>query len=235
MSRDEVDDTFLLRDAPLPSRRDGAVRIGAVQSCSTVAGPGRRAVVWVSGCMRRCPGCIKPELLDFNAGRDIAVEDLAEQLLALSQICGVTFSGGEPFEQAVSLGRLAQMLRRRGLNIMSYSGYRLEVLQASPDRFGALLSQLDLLIDGEYRPSKAGPLLWRGSSNQRVHRLTPVGEEVIAAIDLNQPLRQIQLTIGAGGLRLSGFPRLQDERALSLELARRGIHLEQFQRESDPC
>ena len=40
----------------------------------TSLGPGRRVVLWVAGCSRRCPGCISPELLTSDAGQEVAVE-----------------------------------------------------------------------------------------------------------------------------------------------------------------
>ncbi len=35
----------------------------------TSLGPGRRVVLWVAGCRKRCPGCISPEMQDPANGR----------------------------------------------------------------------------------------------------------------------------------------------------------------------
>src|SRR5437870_3480299 len=77
----------------------------------TVLGPGVRAVLWVQGCPFRCPGCVAPETLPFTGGTEVRVDDLAGQLVALSAIEGVTFSGGEPMAQADALAALVDQVR----------------------------------------------------------------------------------------------------------------------------
>src|SRR4051812_13864478 len=107
------DETYLPFGAVAPPACSDQVRVGSFQERSLVAGPGDRAVLWVAGCLRRCPRCIKPELFDFAAGRFIEIDRLVDRILgvhALKRLDGVTFSGGEPFEQAEPLGRLARLL-----------------------------------------------------------------------------------------------------------------------------
>jgi anaerobic ribonucleoside-triphosphate reductase activating protein len=103
------------------------------------------------------------------------VEALAEQLAALP-IDGVTYSGGgEPMLQASALNELSDELRRRrpGLSLMSYTGYRYEVLlrRGSPAQ-RRLLERLDLLVDGPYVRRLHASLRWRGSANQRLIALS---------------------------------------------------------------
>ncbi len=154
-----LDATYLMKNAMPYEQSRSEVRVGAFQRRSLVAGPGARAVIWVTGCNRRCPGCIKPEFLPFEAGTFYAVDYLENMVVNCPGIEGVTYSGGEPFEQATALGELSQRLNRRGLTILSYSGYRLEALQANAERFGPLLNQLDWLIDGEYLAYEDGPFV----------------------------------------------------------------------------
>lgn len=61
-------------------------------------GPGNRACVWVQGCPIRCPGCFNPGTWPTGGGEEVAVEDLADRILDVKDIEGVTFLGGEPFE-----------------------------------------------------------------------------------------------------------------------------------------
>ena len=64
-----------------------------------VEGPGLRAAIWVQGCPIHCPGCAVPEYWDFHGGTSIRVEDLANKILSIPNLEGVTFAGGEPFTQ----------------------------------------------------------------------------------------------------------------------------------------
>jgi anaerobic ribonucleoside-triphosphate reductase activating protein len=144
---------------------------------SEVNGPGRRAVVWVQGCMRECPGCFNPDSWSFEPNQLIAVNDLAQKILSNPRNEGVTFSGGEPFWQASSLAALAQQVKAAGLNVMSFTGFTLAQLQSpnAPVGSRALLNQLDLLVDGPFVESLAvySPDSPVSSSNQRVRVLNP--------------------------------------------------------------
>lgn len=78
--------------------------------CSEVNGPGCRAVVWVQGCARECPGCFNPDSWPFEINQLIAVDTLAKNILSNPRNTGVTFSGGEPFWQAPALAALARQV-----------------------------------------------------------------------------------------------------------------------------
>lgn len=215
-----LDETFLPFEAAAPLAMPDAIRIGAFEPRSVVAGPGQRAVLWVAGCLRRCPGCMKPDLFDFNAGETVSVDAVEEMIMKVQRLDGVTFSGGEPFEHAAPLAKLARRLRSRGMTVLVYSGYRLDALCARPDRFQLLLDETDILIDGEYRRELPGPFAWRGSSNQVVHSLTARGKVVEYG---QRPIREMQISLTKDGLRLSGFPSAEVEAALTRELRTRGI------------
>lgn len=87
---------------------------------------------------------------------------------------GVTFLGGEPFEQAKALSELAKKVKANGFSVVCFTGYLFEELKAKNDVFvEALLSNIDLLIDGGFEQDKfdlSRP--WVGSSNQRYYFLT---------------------------------------------------------------
>lgn len=143
------------------------------EQCQSL-GPGTRAVVWLQGCCFRCPGCIAPEKLPFKGGQRLSVRSLAAKFIAMEEIDGVTFSGGEPFMQATALTSLInQVKRHRDLSFMSYTGFTLDEIRgnAEPAQL-ELLSRLDLLIDGRYLRDQHTTLQWRGSSNQKVHFLS---------------------------------------------------------------
>lgn len=144
---------------------------------SEVNGPGSRAVVWLQGCLRECPGCFNPSSWSFEMNQLISVEQLAEKILSNSRNQGVTFSGGEPFWQAPALVELAKKVKAAGLNVMSFTGFTLEELRSpyAPAKSQELLAQLDLLIDGPFVESLAihSPDSLVSSRNQRVHIFNP--------------------------------------------------------------
>lgn len=141
-------------------------------------GPGRRWALWVQGCSIRCSGCCNPEMFDARRGALVSITDLTAQLDTAKAIGveGVTFLGGEPFDQARGLANLANEAHARGLTVMVFSGYYLNELRERED--GArLLAATDLLVDGRYDATKPEPpppigRRWIGSSNQTMHYLT---------------------------------------------------------------
>lgn len=172
---------------------------------SEVNGPGSRAVVWVQGCHRACRGCFNPESWSFEINQLISVDELAQKILSNPRNTGVTFSGGEPFWQAPALTELAKKVKAAGLNVMSFTGFTLERLQAeyAPACAQALLEQLDLLIDGAYIEALAvhlpdSPV---SSSNQRLHIFNPtLQDQMTWASD------QIEIHILKDGSRIiTGF------------------------------
>jgi anaerobic ribonucleoside-triphosphate reductase activating protein len=137
-------------------------------------GPGKRLGLWLRGCARACPGCMAPEL--WERSHPAALADVARDLAPWLGVAeGLTISGGEPFDQAEALLELLRLLRQAQpeLEVLAYSGYELEELQAAGGAQAALLGELDMLLDGAYREELPGTLIWRGSDNQRLHLLTP--------------------------------------------------------------
>ena len=150
---------------------------------SEVNGPGCRAVVWVQGCLRECPGCFNTESWSFTVNQLISIDDLVEKILSKSKNQGITFSGGEPFWQAPALAEVAKKVKAAGLNVMSFTGFTLEQLQSkfAPPGSQDLLEQLDILIDGPYVESLAvnSPNSPVSSSNQQVRVFNPALQDQI--------------------------------------------------------
>ncbi|WP_231335677.1 4Fe-4S single cluster domain-containing protein [Actinomadura graeca] len=171
-------------------------------------GPGMRSAVWVQGCPFRCPGCLAPEWIPDRPARAVAPADLAAELLADPRVTGLTFSGGEPMEQAAGLAEVARLARRdrSGLTLICFTGYRLERLRSRPpgDGVAALLAEADVLIDGLYVAARDDDRGLRGSSNQRVHHLT--GRLRDAAEVLATGPRKIEIRVRAGAALYVGVP-----------------------------
>lgn len=141
---------------------------GIVQD-SIVDGPGIRTTIFCQGCPHHCPGCHNPETWDFGCGTDVPVEDLVDVVRSNPLCRGVTFSGGEPFAQAAGFAKLAQLLKERGYEVASYSGYTFEELLNGSEDQKKLLASIDILIDGPFLlAQKSLEVPFRGSRNQRI-------------------------------------------------------------------
>ena len=137
---------------------------------SITDGPGLRFGVFCQGCNHNCPGCHNPETHRFGIGVKYDVEDIYKMIKKDPIVRGVTFSGGEPFDQAEGFWRLAKLLKADGYELAAYSGYTFEQLSKDKEDYKyKLLSLLDILVDGPFvlakRSLSAG---FRGSTNQRV-------------------------------------------------------------------
>ncbi len=173
---------------------------------STENGPGTRAVIWVQGCTLQCPGCFNPTTHDMGIHRLVAVEELAERIFALSDIEGVTISGGEPFLQAEALAELGTLMHRNNLGVIVFSGFRYDHLaQANKADWNALLAVTDLLSAGPFIRNLACTLALRGSSNQKLHFLS--GRYTVFRDELEKESNSVEVLIDESGqVIVTGFP-----------------------------
>ena len=102
--------------------------LAGIVNDSIVDGPGIRMTIFAQGCPHHCRGCHNPETWAFGCGTPMEEEHIVD-IVATNPLCrGVTFSGGEPFAQAEGFSKLAQLLKDRGYEVASYSGYTFEHL-----------------------------------------------------------------------------------------------------------
>ena len=146
---------------------------GPLERDNIVNGDGLRAVLWTQGCARHCPGCQNPETWDFAGGMLVDVEEVKARLGEFKGQSGITFCGGEPFEQPEACQEIAEWCRKElGWNVWSFSGYTYEQLQAEGGAKWEFLKSLDALIDGPFILSQRDlTLKFRGSRNQRLLHL----------------------------------------------------------------
>ena len=150
-----------------------SIHLHATELASRANGPGLRAVFWFQGCSLGCPGCFNPLTHDPQAGGVTDTATLAAQLLTRpNDIAGVSISGGEPFQQPEALLDLLTRLDGSGLSRLVFSGYTLREIEAQPLGH-AILAHLDVLIAGRYVQTRHDGHALLGSSNQRIHLLTP--------------------------------------------------------------
>ena len=143
--------------------------LSGIVSDSIVDGPGIRTAIFSQGCPHHCPGCHNPETWAFGCGTQIPVEAVVE-IVQSNPLCrGVTFSGGEPFAQAAAFAKLAALLKEKGYEVASYSGYTFEELLNGSEEQKKLLQSIDILIDGRFvLAQKSLEIAFRGSRNQRI-------------------------------------------------------------------
>ena len=145
------------------------LNLSGIISDSIVDGPGIRTTIFSQGCPHHCPGCHNPETWAFGCGTDVPVEALVEEVQRNPLCRGVTFSGGEPFCQAEGFARLAKLLKEKGYEVASYSGFTFEDLLKGTDAQKDLLASIDILIDGRFlQARKSLEIAFRGSTNQRI-------------------------------------------------------------------
>jgi len=153
------------------SAKPDSIRIAGVVRESIVDGPGIRFVVFAQGCPHRCAGCHNEATHDFSGGHEYETDKIMAEIEKNPLLSGVTFSGGEPFCQPEGFFSLAVKLKRRGMNILSFTGYtyeELECLKEGNESIGGLLANIDILIDGRFVLEKRDlTLQFKGSSNQR--------------------------------------------------------------------
>lgn len=144
------------------------IQIAGVIRESIVDGKGMRYVIFAQGCHHNCKGCHNPETHDPNGGQTTDTAKIIADIKKQHSICGVTFSGGEPFEQAAEFTEIAATCHMMGYDIWCYTGYTYEQLYGNADAM-PLLREVDILVDGPFilEQRNAG-LPFRGSENQRI-------------------------------------------------------------------
>lgn len=148
------------------------IRLSGIAYESLVNGPGMRRVFFAQGCRHKCEGCFNPDTHDFNGGEEKKMDELIQDTLSNPMIKGITFSGGDPWEQADKFAYMAMAFREKELNIWCYTGYTFEyIIKHQNEKKGwlELLNNIDVLVDGKFEKELIQDgLKFRGSKNQRI-------------------------------------------------------------------
>lgn len=196
----------------------------------TVLGPGRRAGIWFQGCTIRCPGCVSLDTWGADPRTGVEVSAVLEWLAALppTEIDGVTISGGEPTDQPVALvelltgidsWRAGRPLELPALDVLVFTGRDPDWLQTPA---AGIVHGADAVVIGPYDAALAGTSPLRGSDNQQLIALTPLGWERFAA-DRLASRSAVQVAVTSEGLWMIGIPRPGDLAAFEAASAARGV------------
>jgi anaerobic ribonucleoside-triphosphate reductase activating protein len=191
-----------MTDTPL------SLRVAQIVRCTEAEGPGRRFALWFQGCPLRCPGCCNPEMLPFEGGMAMSIDEVAGQMRQTAEtegLEGITLLGGEPLAHARPGAALARAAHALGLNVMVFTGYLLEEARQMADPAVAeLLAETDILVDGPYvRELPETTRRWIGSSNQRVHFLS---DRCDPADPRWLEKNTLEIRVRDGELSVNGFP-----------------------------
>lgn len=148
------------------------IRLSGIAYESLSNGPGIRRVLFSQGCSHNCKNCFNKSTHAYDGGRLEDMDKLIDDIKQNPMLKGVTFSGGDPLEQADKFAYIAKEVKAAGRNIWCYTGYTFEyILKHQHERSGweALLKNVDVLVDGKFEEDKTDECIkFRGSYNQRI-------------------------------------------------------------------
>jgi anaerobic ribonucleoside-triphosphate reductase activating protein len=168
----------------------------------------------------------------FYDSRHTFVENVGDWILSCSDIEGVTFSSGEPFQQAPDLLELCEYVKTRGpdFSIGLFSGYTMRELvsgrwqyrsgedsrwyQGRRQLVDRIRDHLDFGIFGRFSPAQATsdkPLC--GSRNQEVVFFT----ERYSERDLQPQACEVNISHDGEEMTITGFPTEDFLKALTAE------------------
>lgn len=199
------------------------LRLSRMHFPVTALGPGRRLGLWFQGCSIRCPGCVSRDTW-ATGGPGVPVESVVEAAAAwAAEADGLTVSGGEPFDQPDALLELLRRLRPRlrpEADVLVYTGHPRERVERHLARAHPLI---DALISDPFVAAAPQTLWLRGSDNQRLHRLTPLGRARYRDRPRGPEDDRLDLMHDEDGtVWMAGLPRRGDLDRLLLLLSREG-------------
>jgi anaerobic ribonucleoside-triphosphate reductase activating protein len=183
-------------------------------------GPGLRSVIHFQGCSLQCPGCWNPSSQKFR-GIEMTVLEVAqrfEEATRWESLEGVTFSGGEPMQQAEALLEVMREILRvaPAVSLGMFTGYTESELAAGRyvtrpratteqkrELWRTIQGLLDFAVMGRYDQTLPVREPLRTSGNQRLILFTNRYQDG----DFGPQLVEISIT-ESGKSVLTGFPVL---------------------------
>ena len=185
-------------------------------------GPGSRIGIWFQGCSIKCPGCISMDTWATGKGLTHVGTIMTAIQPYLEVADGITISGGEPFDQVTALSSLLKAIRQKSSgDILVYTGYSLDTLPLSD--FETLI---DAIISEPFVLEAPQTKKLRGSDNQKLTLLTPLGERLFSATkdagSTSSPSLDIMFDDTTGEIFMAGIPLRGDLQRLTQLLSEAG-------------
>ena len=173
------------------------LNISNIESSNYVNGNGCRYVLWVQGCDLACIGCWNQHTWSFEDKMLRSVDEIFTQIQSLEdKLDGVTFTGGEPFLQALELSKLSLLIKENTtLDIQIFSGFNKEELVEDAQK--ELLKYTDILVAGRYDSVKE-------NNNQTTYILN----DDVDSWNFNNSDVEIDIDED-GNIKLTGYPTNQ--------------------------
>lgn len=184
------------------------LNLSEIRDCTEAEGPGKRFAIWCQGCDRHCKGCCNEDKQPFIAKHVVDTDDLKALILQSKEkngIEGVSFIGGEPMLQPEGFADIAKWCHENGLSVLTFTGYLYqELLDMHNPHVDALLSNMDLLVDGPFVEALLDKERdWIGSTNQMLHFLT---DRYSLGIEKANGARRVECIITDHSIRINGWP-----------------------------
>lgn len=184
------------------------LNLSEIRDCTEAEGPGKRFAIWCQGCDRHCKGCCNEDKQPFIAKHVVDTDDLKALILQSKEkngIEGVSFIGGEPMLQPEGFADIAKWCHENGLSVLTFTGYLYqELLDMHNPHVDALLSNMDLLVDGPFVEALLDKERdWIGSTNQKLHFLT---DRYAPGIETINGARRVEYIITDHSIRVNGWP-----------------------------
>lgn len=192
----------------------------------TTLGPGRRIGIWLQGCTLRCPGCVSVDTWDRTLGETTVARTLEAISPWITEANGITISGGEPMQQPAALAHLLEGIRTmagKDRDVLVYSGFTWEKISEPVRAWNGLA---DAMIAGPFDASAGQTLLWRGSDNQTLHPLTPLGREIyqnLTHAPRDSAPRALDICFHGEEIWMAGIPDAGTLATIRAELAASGF------------
>lgn len=142
------------------------LKIYDIKWTSTTAGPSpddnRRTELFLWGCEKAakgnpCKNCFNSKIWKVSdAAKEFDPQEVAKNITWHAPNKYITIVGGEPLDQLEPLAKLCALLKQYGFHIILFTHYELKDIMVNlaasehPNAYYQLLSNIDMLIDGEY-------------------------------------------------------------------------------------
>jgi anaerobic ribonucleoside-triphosphate reductase activating protein len=158
------------------------MKISKIKDNDVANGLGISMSVWTQGCPHHCEGCFNKVTWSYDDGREFTNDDLNYIIKNINKDNverNLSVLGGEPLcpENVEGVINLCKTIREVYPNkkIYVWTGYTYEEFNSTQKE---IVKYVDVIIDGKFEKDKKDlSLMLRGSSNQRIIKITDMQHE----------------------------------------------------------